>query len=203
MLTGSRGAVSALVASALLLCEVAASAQTLLPDSASPFGVTTISDEDRANAQLPKTDGPVTALDEDNFDKYYYFHRPETTLDTAYADIRECDGYATGLSTGYKYQDAPYPYTYTMAGAVGGAIGNAMAAAIFGSAEKRRMRRINMRTCMGYKGYQRYGLPKSLWGKFNFEEGLDGVSADTRKTLLLQQAKLASGPTPAGKVLKP
>ena len=88
-----------------------------------------------------------------------------------------------------------------MAGAVGGAIGNLMVAAIFGSAEKRRMRRINMRTCMAYKGYDRYGLPKALWEKFNFEEGLDGVSADVRKDLLLQQAMLASGPTPAKKVL--
>lgn len=175
----------------------------VLPDSISPFGTQKPTEEELAKAQMPKLDGPVTPLDEGNFDKYYYFHRPATDVATAFDDISECDGYARGLQSGYRYQQAPYPYTYTMAGAVGGAIGNVMAAAIFGSAEKRRMRRVNMRACMGFKGYQRFGLPKELWEKFNFEEGLDSVPNDTRRELLLQQALVASRATPGGKVLEP
>ena len=76
----------------------------------------------------------------------------------------------------------PYPYAGTMAGALGGAIGSAMASAIFGSAEKRRARRVNMRTCMHFKGYDRFGLPKSVWDGFNFEEGLSSVADDKRLT---------------------
>lgn len=174
-----------------------------LPDSASPFGGVKIGPDTAAAVEMPKLDGAVTPLDEESFDKYFYFHRAETDLATAFGDISECDGYARGLSSGYQYQQAPYPYTYTMAGAVGGAVGNLMVAAIFGSAEKRKLRRVNMRNCMSYKGYQRFGLPKELWENFNFEEGLDSVSNDVRRKLLLQQALVASKSVPSGKVLEP
>jgi hypothetical protein len=60
-----------------------------------------------------------------------------------------------------------------------------------------------MRSCMSFKGYQRYGLPKQLWDDFNFEEGLDGVNKDVRRKLLLQQALVASRVMPVGKVLEP
>lgn len=174
-----------------------------LTDSLSPFGTVTITHKEAAAVEAPKLDGPVTPLDEENFDKYFYFHRAGTDLTTAFGDLSECDGYARGLASGYQYQQVPYPYTYTMAGAVGGAIGNLMVAAIFGSAEKRKMRRVNMRNCMSYKGYQRYGLPKDLWEKFNFEEGLDSVDSDVRRKLLLQQALVASTAMPTGKALEP
>lgn len=174
-----------------------------LSDSVSPFGEVTVTPEEASAITMPKLDGPVTPMDAENFDKYYYFHRDDADLATAFNDISECDGYARGVATGYRYQQASYPYTYTMAGVAGAAIGNLMVAAIFGSAEKRRMRRVNMRACMGFKGYQRYGLPKELWEKFNFEEGLDGVSDDVRRKLLLQQALVASSGIPSGKVIEP
>jgi hypothetical protein len=63
------------------------------------------------------------------------------------------------------------------------------------------MRRINMRKCMHYKGYSRYGLAKENWSPFNFEEGFDGLKEAERQTLLARQAKVASGPAPAGKEL--
>ena len=179
------------------------SAVHFLPDSASPFGDAMVSSEEVTAIQMPKLAGPVTAIDEENFDKYYYFHRDATDVVTAFNDISECDGYARGLATRYRYQQAPYPYAYSMAGVAGAAIGNLMVAAIFGSAEKRRMRRVNMRACMGFKGYQRFGLPKNLWEEFNFEEGLDGVNDEVRRKLLLEQALIAATATPAGKVLEP
>ena len=76
-----------------------------------------------------------------------------------------------------------------------------MIAAIFGSAEKRRLRRVNMRRCMGYRGYDRFGLEKDLWQEFNFEEGFSAEGEDKRQAMLAQQAKVASGPRPAGKEL--
>ena len=119
----------------------------------------------------------------------------------ALADLRECDGYARGLSSPYGYVDTPAAYNYGLAGAAGGLIGNLLVSAVFGSAELRKARRANMRRCMNYKGYERYGLPKDTWQEFNFEEGLRKVDEKDRQQMLAQQAKAASGPTPTGKAL--
>jgi hypothetical protein len=148
-----------------------------IADDVSPFGKSTVTNDDAGSVAMPKLDFKSDGTEAADFDKYYAFHRADTDFATAYADVTECDGYARGLQTGIAYQQPPYPYAGTMAGAIGGAIGNAMVVAIFGSAEKRRMRRVNMRTCMNFKGYQRFGLPKALWDEFNFEEGLRGRGA--------------------------
>lgn len=168
-------------------------------DAASPFGASTVTNEDAANVRLPVTDYVPTGTDAADFDKYYFFHRADTDFATAYADIAECDGYARGLQSGISY--AQTPYNYSLSGAVGGAIGTAIAIAIFGSAEKRRLRRVNMRACMNFKGYDRYGLSKQLWDEFNFEEGLSSVANDKRQTFLKIQALVASSSAPKGKVL--
>jgi len=177
----------AAVLAALSVCAQAASAAPNVPDPAS--------------VEAPRIAGVTSAADEVDFDKYFYFHRAETTFDQALADIRECDGYARGLASPYGYQETPYPYAGTMAGAVGGAIGNLLVAAIFGSAELRKARRSNMRRCMNYKGYDRYGLNKDVWQGFNFEEGLSSVKEDERQRKLAIQAKVASLIQPDGKVL--
>jgi len=156
---------------------------------------------DPAKLALPDLSSPTTAEDEGAFDKYFYFHRADTSFEQALADIRECDGYARGLSSPYGYQDVPYPYAGTLAGAAGGAIGNIMVAMIFGSAELRKARRTNMRRCMNYKGYDRYGLNKDVWQQFHFEEGLSKFEEDKRQLMLAEQAKAASLVAPAGKVL--
>lgn len=191
----SRKSFTGLIAS-LALVASAAGAQDAKP-KVDPMTVV----PDPATVAMPKLDFASTPLIEADFDKYYFFNRANTSFEEALADLRDCDGFARGLSSGYKYQEAPYPYTYTMAGAAGGVIANVMIAAIFGSAEKRRLRRVNMRRCMGYRGYARFGLEKDLWQEFNFEEGFSGEGEDKRQAMLAQQAKVASGPRPAGKEL--
>lgn len=191
----SRKSFTGLIAS-LALVASAAGAQDAKP-KVDPMTVV----PDPATVPMPKLDFASTPLIEADFDKYYFFNRANTSFEEALADLRDCDGFARGLSSGYKYQEAPYPYTYTMAGAAGGVIANVMIAAIFGSAEKRRLRRVNMRRCMGYRGYARFGLEKDLWQEFNFEEGFSGEGEDKRQAMLAQQAKVASGPRPAGKEL--
>jgi hypothetical protein len=151
---------------------------------------------DPVPTELPDLNFQPDPEAEKNFDKYFYFHREGTDFATAYADLQECDGYARGLSYRAGGGAVPYPYAGTLGGAIGGAIGSAMADAIFGSAERRRQRRATMRTCMGFKEYRAYGLPKDIWTKFNFEEGLSHVDDDRRQRLLQLQAKAASGPTP-------
>jgi hypothetical protein len=96
----------------------------------------------------------------------------------------------------------PYAYAGTMAGALGGAIGSAMADAIFGSAERRRLRRVNLRTCMGFKGYARFGLNKDLWQSFNFEEGNRTVPDEERQKYLQMQAKAAIAGRPSSQELE-
>lgn len=137
-----------------------------------------------------------------DFEKYHYFHRAGTDFQTAYADILECDGYSRGFTynAGTYQGPVPYPYAGTLAGGIGGAlgatIGNGIADAIWGSAERRRLRRVNMRTCMEFKGYHVYGLPERLWDQFNFTEGLTAVDPARRARMLQIQARVASGPTP-------
>ena len=131
-----------------------------------------------------------------NYNKYFYFHRADTDFATAYADLQECDGYARGLSYSVGGGPVPYPYGGTLGGAIGGAMGAVLADAIYGSAERRRQRRVNMRTCMTFKGYRTYGLRKSLWEEFNFDEGNSQVEEGQRRRLLQMQARVASGPTP-------
>jgi len=172
-----------------------------LDDGGSPFGPVEVSDADAAKLEMPKLAFASTPADEKDFDKYYYFVRTGVSYADAYRDIVECDGYARGLQSGVTYTQVPYPYYGTLAGAAGGMIGNAMAMMIFGSAEKRRMRRVNMRQCMYYKGYARHGLKKDLWEEFHFEEGLSDMPESRRFGFLKRQALVASSAKPEGKEL--
>lgn len=153
---------------------------------------------------LAYTPTPMIA---ENFDKYFFFHREGTDFSAAYADITECDSLASGINF-YMGADsgamaAAMANYGVVAGAAGGVIGGLLADAIFGSAERRRIKRINMRNCMFYKGYDRYGLEKELWQKFHFEEGLSRENAKDREAALLKQARVASGPKPQWEVLEP
>lgn len=152
---------------------------------------------DPATIAMPNLAFTPTPEIESNYDKYFVFNRADTDFATAYADLQECDGYARGLSYRNYGGGVPYPYAGTLGGAIGGAIGAAMADAIYGSAERRKQRRINMLTCMRFKDYRVFGLPKELWEEFNFEEGNARVPEDRRQAMLQSQARVASGPAPA------
>lgn len=157
-----------------------------------------------AMPSLAYTPDPTIAAD---FDKYFFFHRPDTDFAHAYADITECDSLASGINFYMGANDAAIASAMSqygaLAGGIGGALGGLMADAIFGSAERRRIKRINLRNCMFYKGYDRYGLKKDLWQEFHFEEGLSRENAKDREAALLKQARVASGPKPALEVLEP
>ena len=155
---------------------------------------------DPSTIEMPNLSFVPDEEDIRNYDKYFYFHRADTDLAAAYADLQECDGYARGLSHRAGGAGVPYYAPMTLAGAMGGAIGSAigsaMADAIWGSAERRRQRRLNMRTCMTFKGYRTFGLRKALWEEFNFDEGNARIEEPRRQRLLQIQARVAAGPTP-------
>jgi len=190
----------ALVAGVCVLSGVAVQAEST-ELSVSPFGAVEFDAAEVASLQMPKLEFTATPEDAGNYDKYYYFRRNDTDFATAYADITECDGYARALVSSFKGADVPYPYAGTLAGAAGGVIANAMMAAIFVPGEKRRMRRVNMRQCMGFKGYDRIGLSKELWEEFNFEEGTGAEEEESRLKALKLQALVAASAPAAGKVL--
>lgn len=175
--------------------EAGTAAPAPAPVAIDPYAV------DPETIVVPALTFEITPANAADFDKYYYFNRADTDFRAALTDLLDCDGLARGLSSGRGWADTPYPYNTTAAGAAGGIIANLLVSAIFGSAEIRRLRRVNMRNCMFYKGYQRYGLDKEIWEDFNFEEGLDGVSEEARVGFLRQQARIASGPRPQQEAL--
>ena len=157
-----------------------------------------------AMPDLAYTPDPVMAED---FDKYFFFHREGTDFSQAYADVTECDSLASGINFYMGANDAAIASAMSqygaLAGGIGGALGGLMADAIFGSSERRRIKRVNLRNCMFFKGYDRYGLEKDLWQAFHFEEGLSRENAEDRAAALMKQARVASGPKPALEVLEP
>jgi hypothetical protein len=154
---------------------------------------------------MPKLDFTPTPADELDYDKYFYFHRDGTSFADAYADIKECDALASGSSIYMGGNDGAMAGVMAqygvLAGGIGGALGSAMADAIFGSAERRKQRRVNLRNCMGFKQYQRYPLNHDLWSEFNFEEGNGRKKEGVRNDALALQALVASGPKPTTKEL--
>jgi hypothetical protein len=185
----------------MLLCGTVAALAAAVPAAAQPpaaRGKPLAGPEvlDPATVEMPDLSFQPTPDAEKDYDKYFYFHRADTDFATAYADILECDAYARGVSF---HVEGPPAYSYAnygIGGAVGGAIGTAIADAIFGSQQRRQQRRNIMRTCMGFKEYKAYGLPRDVWEKFNFEEGLSTVEEGRRRHLLQVQARVASGPMP-------
>ncbi len=159
---------------------------------------------DPATLTMPKLDFTPTPADEADFDKYFYFHREGTGFAEAYADIRECDALASGSSI---YLDGSAAMAGAMANygvlaaGIGSAVGSLIADAIFGSAARRQQRRINLRNCMHFKDYQRYGITGELWKDFNFEEGHGRKKEGERDDALELQALVASGPKPKTKEL--
>jgi hypothetical protein len=151
---------------------------------------------DPASIPMPDLEFRPTPEIEREYDKYYFFQRDETDFATAYDDLRDCDSYSRQF--GYRVTGNAAQYAAVagaIGGALGGALGNALADSLYAAPERRRLRRVNMRTCMGFKGYRIYGLPQGLWDRFNFG-GTSGISESRRQELLQIQARVASGPRP-------
>lgn len=188
----------------VLLLPLAATAQAQAIQFGPPIRTFT-------QAEIEAVEMPDLAYEPDprieaDFEKYYFFHRDNTSFDQAFADITECDALAHGMT---KYgRDWPPTVSQTTndLGPVLGKMGilsGQMFDAIFGSGKRRWIRRYNIRTCMYFKGYDRYGLEKTLWQAFHFEEGLGRENEKVRLAALLKQARVASGPKPQLAVLEP
>lgn len=155
---------------------------------------------------MPRIDFSATSEDVENYDRYFLFHRVKTDFATALGDIRSCDGHARGLvrSEAGEYgalqaYSRAYAGQYAMAplvGGLGGALIGSVANSITSSAEVRRRQRANMRRCMFFKGYARYGLSEARWRDFHFEDSEDDIDEGDRQRDLALQALVASGTQP-------
>jgi hypothetical protein len=149
-----------------------------------------------------ETGGAAAQAEKDKDADKTVFYRAGTDFDTALADIRECDGYARGISYHIGGGPVPYPYAGTVAGAVGGAVGAVLADAIFGAAERRKLRRRNIRTCMGFKEYQRYGVSEEAWKSYELADS-EADGEEKRELVLRMHAKIASAPAaPKGEIVE-
>lgn len=188
----------------LALCFSLAATQVQAQAIKPPAAMRSFTAEEVAAVELPDIAFQPTPADTEGYDKYFFFYREGTDFDTAFNDLNECDAVSSGSNYylgGDSAMSSYYVAQYGLAGAAGGVIGSAIADAIFGSAERRRARRINMRNCMGFKGYDRYGLERERWQAFHFEEGFGRVNDEKRLGYLLKQARVASGSRPQGEVL--
>lgn len=188
---------------ASIAMPAAAQESAVNDEAAAPEWMTSV--PDASSIPMPNLSFEETDSDVGDYDKYFYFQRPDTSFAEAFDDISECDALASGLSF-YADNNEPYPGYYVsqygIGGVIGGVLGDVLADAIYGSAERRRARRINMRNCMGFKGYNRFGLAKDLWEEFHFEEGNGRKPEEERRYALLQQARVASGPRPQARELE-
>lgn len=149
---------------------------------------------------MPDIKFSTSAAITQDFDKYFIFHRAATDFATAYADLDECDNYASGRPVGSNNSSTMASAVASQFGLVGGVVGGIIAGAIVeaqNASARRKLRRGIMRTCMGYKGYTAFGLPNDVWKKFNFEEGGKPFPEAQRMHFLRMQARVASGPRPA------
>lgn len=181
-------------AALLLALPITAYAQEVSQAEPVAAGETGAETPDPAKLKMPALAFAPNPMIEADYDKYFYFHRAGTSFAEAYADIKECDALASGISLYMGATMNPIMAQY-------GVLGTLMADAIFGSSERRRIRRENLRNCMFFKEYQRYGLTHELWDSFNFEEGMGRKREGVREQALQLQALVASGPMPQTKEL--
>lgn len=150
---------------------------------------------DPANLSMPQisfTETPETVKD---YDKYFYFHREDTGFSEALADLRECDERARRIWRGKPTRRIVVDYPRY------GLAVDFLMEEVLGPAQDRLFRRANLRRCMFYKGYARYGLPKEQWEGFNLEGNVKASEERSHQMSLARQALVASGPRPAQQAL--
>jgi hypothetical protein len=139
---------------------------------------------DPTTIPMPNIAFSPTRSDEGDFDKYFFFNRENTDFATAYADLLECHGLASGISL--RVDGSP----------TAGPLVAPLVDAIVGSTLRRELRRNNMLYCMRFKEYRVYGLPKAMWEQFNSQRDFASLEPAERALLLGMQARVASGPRP-------
>lgn len=119
-----------------------------------------------------------------NENKFFVFHRPNTSFAAAEADVRFCMRYINQtmfppMPDFVPWEDAPpVGDAPRYAGLIGQLVVDGVA---------RSLRQSNVMRCMLPRGYVRYRISEGLWKEINYRE---------LESSIMIQAKIASGPTP-------
>lgn len=155
-------------------------------------------------AQQPAASQPSTALalvqghrpaagDSKSYNKYFVFHKAGVSQNEARSDLEFCYKFVSDVEMlrkmpkfvalnqeALRRTDKGYPYTY------GSGLVDTLIYGAAISALNNRIIRVNWRKCMGFKGYQRYGVSKEIWSRLN-----GGTTASAIDAL----SRVASAPT--------
>jgi hypothetical protein len=173
-----------------------------------------------APPNIPSLDFKPTKHDIDHYWEFYYFHKAGVSYDRALADLDECHSYSRMLvatSPVPKFiplgtQNSPYTsdelfrrqfdfqYRFSQQYGLFGGLTAALIAEIATSSVNHGVERSNLRRCMYFKGYSRYGLNKSLWKQLNEATGKD---EERGKQIIARFATIASGPAPQMEAIAP
>jgi len=162
-------------------------------------------EETAAPPVIPDLSFKPTERDVWRYSDYFYFHKDGVAYEKALADLKECSSYSRAITPMGAPPDfvplggAPDPNAksefnqraYASSFVMYGLVGVALAAIVLDSSSTERS---NDRRCMGYLGYQRYGLSKAIWSKLT--KGSDEENLEVF-------ALIASGPHPTAESLKP
>lgn len=126
---------------------------------------------------LPNLVFQPTQRDVSHYDEYFYFYKENVSYSRALADLEDCNSYSRVLSPMHREPEfvplggeANPPTTQISAGfaLMYGPIGLGIAAIAMDDIQAA-MERANLRRCMGFKGYQRYGtsrfIARSIFGR--------------------------------------
>ena len=125
--------------------------------------------------------------------KHFYFYKPDTSYEAAYADFAECYRFLPLFAEGtlplfvpWNAKPGAHPYERTVSPY--GLVGEAIGALLQGSIERRAFQS-RMRRCMEPRGYQRFPVSKEVWVKI-----LDGYSP---QSIAIQAKIVTMGPPDA------
>ena len=123
--------------------------------------------------------------------KYFYFYRPDTSYEEAYADLAECYRFLpvantdSSLPMHVAWNDAPEATRESGAtGSTYGLVGAGIGALVAGPIERRSFQS-RMRRCMEPRGYDRYPLTREVW-----EQVIDDYS---QRSIAVQAKIVATG----------
>jgi hypothetical protein len=148
---------------------------------------------------LPDLTFQATPSDVDHYWRYYYIHKPGISFATARSDFLECNAYSASIQMQRDPDFVPYggdapPNTFDIGDAAfaqWGLVG-VLIVGIANDDVNLETERENMRVCVTYKGYTRYGTTKAIW---------NSLYKGTNDEIATRLATIASGPTPPGERL--
>ena len=153
---------------------------------------------------VPSLDFKPTSRDIRHYDDYFYFHKPGIDYATALGDIAECDAYSREIApmasipafVPWGGRPAPDPTIETAlvnAWFNWGLVGLGIVAVVEEDLRSG-VEHANMRRCMGFKGYRRYGTSSAIWSQ---------LESGTRFDREARLATIASGPAPQSEAIAP